>query len=318
MRNQTVKRQPLRFGLGCDRAIARCRPRSLKLRAEIAHGILAEVERRKLTQTRAAAMAGVSQPRMSDLMRGRVDLFSLDALRRSCRAPGPRDRGDAEAAKSCLILVSRDAGNATTRSNGTVATDRYALCTASHLAPEEKQRGARRRPTSRRPGLHAPKIETPAGRASCSNAKRRHVDCDRVVTPPRRLRILAVREGRAGAASSALALGACPGVCVYVHRSAPPAGRRDDVGARLGTQASALARARRQASASTRHRFANARRRTGARARGRVPAGAGLRDVRAPARLPGQGHGKRPLDVEIRHGTPPPSARREPRRRRPF
>ena len=54
--------------------------KSLKLRAEIAHGILAEVERRKLTQTRAAAMTGISQPRMSDLMRGRIDLFSLDAL----------------------------------------------------------------------------------------------------------------------------------------------------------------------------------------------------------------------------------------------
>ena len=54
--------------------------KSLKLRAEIAHGILAEVERRELTQTRAAAMTGISQPRMSDLMRGRIDLFSLDAL----------------------------------------------------------------------------------------------------------------------------------------------------------------------------------------------------------------------------------------------
>jgi predicted XRE-type DNA-binding protein len=53
---------------------------SLKLRAEIVHGILAELERRKLTQTRAAAIARISQPRMSDLMRGRVDLFSLDAL----------------------------------------------------------------------------------------------------------------------------------------------------------------------------------------------------------------------------------------------
>ena len=53
---------------------------SLKLRAEIVHGILAELERRKLTQTRAAAIVGISQPRMSDLMRGRVDLFSLDAL----------------------------------------------------------------------------------------------------------------------------------------------------------------------------------------------------------------------------------------------
>ena len=36
-------------------------------------GILAELERRKLTQTRAAAIAGISQPRMSDLMRGCVD-----------------------------------------------------------------------------------------------------------------------------------------------------------------------------------------------------------------------------------------------------
>lgn len=53
---------------------------SLKLRAEIAHAILAEIARRRLTQTRAAAMAGISQPRLSDLARGRVERFSLDAL----------------------------------------------------------------------------------------------------------------------------------------------------------------------------------------------------------------------------------------------
>jgi len=53
---------------------------SLKLRAELTHVILVEIDRRKLTQTCAAAAANVSQPRMSDLMRGRIDLFSLDAL----------------------------------------------------------------------------------------------------------------------------------------------------------------------------------------------------------------------------------------------
>jgi predicted XRE-type DNA-binding protein len=34
----------------------------------------------KLTQARAATICGVTQPRISDLMRGRLDLFSLDAL----------------------------------------------------------------------------------------------------------------------------------------------------------------------------------------------------------------------------------------------
>lgn len=33
-----------------------------------------------MIQGRAAALCGVTQPRISDLMRGRLDLFSLDAL----------------------------------------------------------------------------------------------------------------------------------------------------------------------------------------------------------------------------------------------
>jgi predicted XRE-type DNA-binding protein len=53
---------------------------SLKARAEVAHALIGEIERRSLTQGRAAALLGVTQPRVSDLMRGRLDLFSLDTL----------------------------------------------------------------------------------------------------------------------------------------------------------------------------------------------------------------------------------------------
>lgn len=53
---------------------------SLKARAEVAHALIEELERRSLTQSRAAALLGVTQPRVSDLMRGKLDLFSLDTL----------------------------------------------------------------------------------------------------------------------------------------------------------------------------------------------------------------------------------------------
>ncbi|MBK6847010.1 MAG: XRE family transcriptional regulator [Proteobacteria bacterium] len=53
---------------------------SFKLRAQLASAILDEVARRKLTQQRAAVLMGVTQPRVSDLVRGRLDLFSLDTL----------------------------------------------------------------------------------------------------------------------------------------------------------------------------------------------------------------------------------------------
>ena len=53
---------------------------SLKIRAEVAHQLIGELERRALTQSRAASLLGVTQPRISDLMRGRLNLFSLDTL----------------------------------------------------------------------------------------------------------------------------------------------------------------------------------------------------------------------------------------------
>ena len=53
---------------------------SLKARAEVAHALIEEIGRRELTQSRAASLLGVTQPRVSDLVRGRLDLFSLDTL----------------------------------------------------------------------------------------------------------------------------------------------------------------------------------------------------------------------------------------------
>jgi predicted XRE-type DNA-binding protein len=38
------------------------------------------IEGRKLTQARAAKLLGVSQPRISALMNGHIERFSLDAL----------------------------------------------------------------------------------------------------------------------------------------------------------------------------------------------------------------------------------------------
>ncbi|GFE84417.1 transcriptional regulator [Steroidobacter agaridevorans] len=53
---------------------------SMKLRAELANEIIERMRARKLTQAKAAELIGVTQPRVSDLMRGRLNLFSLDSL----------------------------------------------------------------------------------------------------------------------------------------------------------------------------------------------------------------------------------------------
>ncbi len=39
-----------------------------------------ELESRGLKQAQAAKLLGISQPRVSDMLRGRIDLFSADAL----------------------------------------------------------------------------------------------------------------------------------------------------------------------------------------------------------------------------------------------
>ncbi len=52
----------------------------MRLRSELAIAVKAAVEGWRLTQESAAQRLGVTQPRLSDLLRGRIDRFSLDAL----------------------------------------------------------------------------------------------------------------------------------------------------------------------------------------------------------------------------------------------
>ncbi len=53
---------------------------NLKLRAELMTQIRGHVDSLGLTQQEAASRLGMTQPRLSDLLRGRLDRFSLDML----------------------------------------------------------------------------------------------------------------------------------------------------------------------------------------------------------------------------------------------
>jgi len=53
---------------------------SLRLRAQLMVEVRRLIRARKLTQRAAAKLLGVTQPRISDLIRGKIDLFSIDTL----------------------------------------------------------------------------------------------------------------------------------------------------------------------------------------------------------------------------------------------
>lgn len=52
----------------------------LLIRADLMLQIERILKKRGLTQAKAAALLGVSQPRVSALVRGRIELFSIDTL----------------------------------------------------------------------------------------------------------------------------------------------------------------------------------------------------------------------------------------------
>lgn len=53
---------------------------SMKARSKLMMEITSVIEKNEMTQTKAAQLFGVTQPRISDLMRGKINLFSLDTL----------------------------------------------------------------------------------------------------------------------------------------------------------------------------------------------------------------------------------------------
>lgn len=65
---------------------------SMRARAELLMALQAWVKLSGRTQAEAARLFGITQPRMSDLMRGKIDLFSLSALMDMATAAGLEPR----------------------------------------------------------------------------------------------------------------------------------------------------------------------------------------------------------------------------------
>ena len=63
---------------------------NMKLRSVLMTALKQHIARSEMTQAQAAQLFGVTQPRVSDLMRGKINLFALDALVNMAAAAGLR------------------------------------------------------------------------------------------------------------------------------------------------------------------------------------------------------------------------------------
>ena len=61
---------------------------NLRIRAKMMIALTGYIQDRKITQSRAAKTMGVSQPRISDLVRGKIGLFTIDTLVNMVTAAG--------------------------------------------------------------------------------------------------------------------------------------------------------------------------------------------------------------------------------------
>jgi predicted XRE-type DNA-binding protein len=63
---------------------------NLRLRSDLMDQIVGLIEKQGWTQTQAASLCRVTQPRINDLLRGKISRFSLDALVNIAAALGQR------------------------------------------------------------------------------------------------------------------------------------------------------------------------------------------------------------------------------------
>ncbi len=63
-------------------------PENMKLRFVLLTALQNHITRAEMSQAQAAKLLGVTQPRVSDLMRGKIYLFGLDALVNMAAAAG--------------------------------------------------------------------------------------------------------------------------------------------------------------------------------------------------------------------------------------
>src|ERR1035438_5932682 len=61
---------------------------NLRIRAKMMMALTGYMQERKITQSRAAKIMGVSQPRISDLVRGKIGRFTIDTLVNMLTAAG--------------------------------------------------------------------------------------------------------------------------------------------------------------------------------------------------------------------------------------
>lgn len=61
---------------------------NMKLRSILLSALKSHLSRTEMSQAQAAKLLGVTQPRVSDLMRGKINLFGLDALVNMATAAG--------------------------------------------------------------------------------------------------------------------------------------------------------------------------------------------------------------------------------------
>jgi predicted XRE-type DNA-binding protein len=61
---------------------------NLRIRAKMMIALTGYIQERKITQSRAARIMGVSQPRISTLLRGKIGLFTIDTLVNMVTAAG--------------------------------------------------------------------------------------------------------------------------------------------------------------------------------------------------------------------------------------
>ncbi len=73
---------------------------NLRLRAKLMISLTGYIQSKKITQAHAAKIMGVSQPRISDLMRGKIGLFTIDTLVNMSTSAGLKVNLDITAGRS--------------------------------------------------------------------------------------------------------------------------------------------------------------------------------------------------------------------------
>lgn len=82
--------QPIEWNVFSDLGFTPAEAENLRIRSAMMRALITFVRTNKLPPGRAAKLLGVTQPRLSDLLRGKIQLFSIDNLVALLAAAGLR------------------------------------------------------------------------------------------------------------------------------------------------------------------------------------------------------------------------------------